>query len=275
MQRHEFIADNTDASMFGLEIGPGYAPSFPKSQGWNVETLDHATAEGLREKYAGETDTSSIEHIDYVTDGRSIDQIIPRRKAYDFIYASHVIEHIPDPIRFFQGCNALLKPEGKLLLVVPDKRRCFDALRSLTSAGDFLNAYYSADRHHTPGNAFDFYANGATMNGGGIWESDWKGRMEFFQPIDRALELFRSAEKSGNYVDIHAWRFTPTSFRLILRDLADIGLIELREIVTVPTNRFEFYVAAGPQAGAMSESRMALHEAMAREQIEGLEQLLA
>lgn len=275
MQRHDFIADNTDAGMFGLEIGPGYAPSFPKSQGWNVETLDHATAEGLREKYAGETDTSSIEHIDYVTDGRSIDQIIPRRKAYDFIYASHVIEHIPDPIRFFQGCNALLKPEGKLLLVVPDKRRCFDALRSLTSAGDFLNAYYGADRHHTPGNAFDFYANGATMNGGGIWESDWKGRMEFFQPIDRALELFRSAEKSGNYVDIHAWRFTPTSFRLILRDLADIGLIELREIVTVPTNRFEFYVAAGPQAGAMAESRMALHEAMAREQIEGLQQLLA
>jgi predicted SAM-dependent methyltransferase len=266
MQRHEFIADNTNAGMFGLEIGPGYAPSFPKSQGWNVETLDHATAEGLREKYEGETETSSIEHIDYVTDGRPIDEIIPRRKAYDFIYASHVIEHIPDPIRFFQSCNALLKPEGKLLLVVPDKRRCFDALRSLTSAGDFLNAYYNADRHHTPGNAFDFYANG---------ESDWKGRMEFFQPIDRALELFRTAEKSGNYVDIHAWRFTPTSFRLILRDLADIGMIELREIVTVPTNRFEFYVAAGPQAGAMAESRMALYEAMAREQIEGLQQLLA
>lgn len=275
MQREDFIAANVTKDMAGLEIGPGYAPSFPKAQGWNVETLDHTTAEGLRAKYAGVTDIGAIEHIDYVSDGRAVDKIIPRRGVYDFIYASHVIEHIPDPIRFFQGCEALLKPEGRLLLVVPDKRRCFDALRSLTATGDLLAPYYSEAQRHAPGNAFDFYANVASLDGNGIWESGWRGTLDFYQPIDRALELFRMAERSGDYADIHAWRFTPSSFRLILKDLADIGMTKLREMSTVATERFEFYFVASAQATALADSRMDLQQAMVREQIEGLQQLLA
>lgn len=273
MKRQDFIASQVARDMFGLEIGPGYAPSFRKSDGWNVETLDHMDADGLREKYKDVTDPASIEEVNYVSDGRAIEDVIALRGEYDFIYASHVIEHITDPIRFFKSCEKLLKPSGKLVLVVPDKRRCFDALRFLTSTGDFIGPYRDVLRRHTAGNAFDFYANVANFDGHGIWESDWRGKMSFSQSLDHACDRFRESEESGDYTDIHAWRFTPHSFRLILKDLVDIGMIALRETAFHPTEHFEFYFAASIYGSGCKMSRMDLHEIIAQEQIAGFEQI--
>ena len=273
MQRHEFIAAQVTRDMFGLEIGPGYAPAFPKSEGWNVETADHITAEGLREKYRGMTEVNLIEHIDYVSDGRPIDEIVPRKHEYDFIYASHVIEHITDPIRFFRSCENLLKPTGKLLLAVPDKRRCFDALQYLTTTGNLLAPYHSTDFRHSRGNTFDFFANTSGLDGHGIWESNWTGDISLVHSIQHANELLKQAESRDEYSDIHAWRFTPSSFRLILKDLHDVGLIQLRESDFIPTERFEFFFSASISSDGCTESRIDLHRAIAREQIDGYRQI--
>jgi hypothetical protein len=40
-----------DKSGSGIEIGPSFSPIAPKAQGFKVKTLDHATADELREKY--------------------------------------------------------------------------------------------------------------------------------------------------------------------------------------------------------------------------------
>ena len=71
MTRIEKIRSMFDSSGFGLEIGPSHAPVFPKSLGYNVEVLDYAGASELRAKYAAmNCDTSRIEEVDYISDGR-------------------------------------------------------------------------------------------------------------------------------------------------------------------------------------------------------------
>lgn len=275
MTRDQFVSQAVAPGQFGLEIGPGYAPTFSKKEGWNVETLDHASTEEIIEKYRSMTDVSRVEHIDYISDGRPIDEIISRRHEYDFVFASHVIEHITDPIAFILACQKLLKPDGNLVLIVPDKRRCFDALQSLTTSGEWLQAHQRKMVRHDAGRVFDFIANTAGMAGSGIWEGHWNGTIALSHSLDQARAAFEEAQADDHYMDIHAWQFTPSSFRLIWRDLVELGYISISEKMAANTNAFEFYFSASLSGAGCPLTRMELHKAMAREQIEGLAQVLA
>ncbi len=41
---------------------------------------------------------------------------------FDYIVASHIIEHLNDPLSFFQECMRVLKPGGKLYLEAPSEK---------------------------------------------------------------------------------------------------------------------------------------------------------
>lgn len=274
MVRDEFIAQTIDRSHIGLEVGPGYAPTFPKSQGWNVDTLDHASADDLRRKYEGMIDTSRIEEIEYISDGKPLHEIIGLRNHYDFIYASHVIEHVTDPIAFFKSCEMLLKENGRLVLVVPDKRKCFDAFQSVSTTGDFLDAYHLKATRHAPGRAFDFIANTTSLDQHGIWERDWTGAFSLTNTIEQAAEIWARASSPGDYIDIHAWRFTPTSLRLIMSDLYAMNMINLRENVFGPSHTMEFYFSCTKNSDGPNINRLDLLRDLAEEQIDGYQHII-
>jgi len=48
--------------------------------------------------------------------------------------------------------------------------------------------------------------------------------------------------REGHYFDLHAWVFTPDSFRQIIRDLRDLRLIGLQEQYFHSTRGCEFFV---------------------------------
>lgn len=142
--RADLIRSLVDLGGRGLEIGPSYNPIVPKSSGANVEVLDHAPAQQLRAHYAGDVnvDSNLIEEVDFVTEGRSMVDAVGELGRYDWIIASHVIEHQPDLIGFLKDCSALLRANGKLALAVPDKRFCFDVFRPVSSTGALLQAHH-------------------------------------------------------------------------------------------------------------------------------------
>src|SRR3954453_7805199 len=93
----------------GLEIGPSHNPLMRKADGFDVEVLVYLDAEGLRRKYSGAgLDVSAVEAVDFVSDGRPMTEVIGDRHRYDWIVASHVIEHVPDLVSFLVDCEALL-----------------------------------------------------------------------------------------------------------------------------------------------------------------------
>ena len=115
MTREEKLLQFVDRNAVGLEIGPSYNPVTPKLAGWNVEILDHLNAADLRKKYAAwGVDGSKIEDVDYVISDNSIFGAINKASHFDFIIASHVIEHMTDMLRFLTDCQRLLKPDGVL-----------------------------------------------------------------------------------------------------------------------------------------------------------------
>lgn len=61
--------------------------------------------------------------------------------AYDFVFSSHCLEHIANPIKAVQEWLRILKPEGYLIIVVPEKSHCFDHQREYSSFSTLLSQY--------------------------------------------------------------------------------------------------------------------------------------
>lgn len=253
----------------GLEIGPSYNPVAPRRDGWDVEIVDHATTEELRRKYAAAgVDVSRIEAVDHVWRGEPLQELIGGGPRYDWIVASHVVEHVPDLVSTFRSCSALLKPGGVLSLAIPDKRYCFDYFRWPSSTGDVLQAWFEKRRLHAPGTVFDHFSLASHKGGVDTWSTWHAGRMSFAHAFSFAKAILDEQAHGDAYVDAHAWQFTPSSFRLVLHDLRALGLVDLAEVASYPTKGCEFFVTLGVRPGRdadAGEDRLALCEQMVRE----------
>jgi 2-polyprenyl-3-methyl-5-hydroxy-6-metoxy-1,4-benzoquinol methylase len=167
VNREDILRSWLERGGLGLEIGPLHAPIAPKRDGWHVETLDHADTETLRTRYrqSPDVDETAIEDVDYVSDGRPLPDVIGVRSRYDWIIASHVAEHVPDLLGFLLDCDAILKPGGRLVIALPDKRQCFDALRPVSTTGDVLQAHLERRTRPSPGVGFNFVARSMDLGG--------------------------------------------------------------------------------------------------------------
>jgi SAM-dependent methyltransferase len=201
----------------------------PKSSGLRIETADYIDQQRLREKYAGApgVDTNKIEPVDYVLHSRSLAETIPYRHHYDYIVASHVIEHMPDLLGFLLDCQLLMKPAGVLALAVPDKRACFDFLSPVSTTGQILEAHSRSDRRPRGASAFDHHANSVSMQGAIAWALGMRGPLVLEGSLKAAYAVFSVVLATDRYSDVHVWRFVPSSARLILSDLRQLDLIAL------------------------------------------------
>jgi SAM-dependent methyltransferase len=242
----------------GLEIGPSINPLLPKSEGYNVETLDHLTAEQLRLKYAGAADTSRIEPVDYVWQGQPLSEVIGAVGKYAYIVASHVIEHTTDLLGFLLECEKLLGPDGVLALVVPDKRYCFDAMRPRATTGGILQAHLERRTLHTPGQLFDEIAYNVLRENRLMWPRHSAGSLEFARSLELARWAFEEARGDNAFHDIHAWQFTPSCFRLIVKDLHACGYIRLDESSFLESDDPEFFMTLSRTGAGCPLDRMTL-----------------
>ncbi len=252
----------------GLEIGPSHNPLAPKRLGFNVHILDHATAEELRLKYSEhKVNIDNIEKVDFIWNGESLPDLIGKKNCYDWIIASHVIEHTPDFVRFMQDCEQLLKPDGVLSLVVPDKRFCFDVLGNLTSTGEILDAFEQQRVRPSPGKVFDHLASAANRAGAIAWSAlDSESTIGLVHTFDEAINHWQLARSTSQYIDVHNWRFTPASFRLLISDLKQLQLVQSNVIIEFDTVGCEFYVSLGKSYKSTKYDRLSLLRQIAAEQ---------
>ena len=254
MDRMARIRGDIDKQMFGLEIAPWFAPIVSKADGYNVRILDVFDRPGLIEHaktdpYNVDRDMTDVEEVDYVGSATEIASIIPEADhgRFDYIVSSHNFEHLPNPVKFLQGCAKVLKPGGVVSMAVPDRRGCFDYYRPNTQLGDWLDAYAANRDRPTARQVFDL-----------------KSRTAFLQQANRELQGFPVGADSGQvrissalaevyntwyvqpvpdrYHDTHCTVMTPASLELLLTEVRYLGLVNFRiEQVSAP-NGHEFYV---------------------------------
>jgi SAM-dependent methyltransferase len=75
-------------------------------------------------------------------------------ESYDFVAASHVLEHVANPLRALQEWKRILEPSGTILVVVPHKAGMFDHRRPFTTFDhiqrDFESNVTEGDLTHLP-----------------------------------------------------------------------------------------------------------------------------
>jgi hypothetical protein len=154
-----------------------------------------------------------------------------------------VLEHITDLIGFLNDCDSLLKKDGVLSLAVPDKRYCFDRFRPLSGIGRVIDAARNPQKIHWAGIAAEYFLTVVSKGGRIAWDAKEKGEFEFVHSLEQAKQAIRDVGEPGSYLDVHERCFTPTSFRLMRRDLFELGFIQLKELAFHPSRGSEFYIA--------------------------------
>lgn len=86
-----------------------------------------------------ETPAGEISASDLIADAQDLNMIADGK--LDFIIASHLFEHLPNPIKAMKEFHRVLKMGGVLYLIIPDKRYGFDKARPITPLGHLINDY--------------------------------------------------------------------------------------------------------------------------------------
>ena len=230
----------------GLELGPLYLPVVLKSEA-NISYIDHMSTADLRKKYKGHPfPVEDIVEVDYVVGGSTLKKVVGGKK-FDYVIASHVIEHIPDVVSWLQDVASILKPVGILSLVIPDKRFSFDISRDVSRPSEVMGAYLDKLTKSNSAMIYDSASEYRELSPSEAWANDIDKHL--VEPNDRSLsEAMRRAKqhrKPGGYVDSHCYVFTPYSFFEILRRLIRHHLFDYEVVYFADTakDELEFYVS--------------------------------
>jgi SAM-dependent methyltransferase len=251
-------------SMRILEVGPGYHPSAPKREGWNSFSIDHATREGLMDKYSSGKFSSAgvpvhmIEEVDFVWTDGPLEAAVPQELwgTFDACIASHLIEHIPNPLGFYNSLDKLIAKGGELLLIVPDKRFTFDFFKPPSTTSEFVQAFFEKRTRHTKRTGFDIYALNCKAGGMIAWGAGTNIKdINFAFGLSDGMATYEKIDQSERapYVDYHGWVYTPSSFALTVLEANALGLTPFNVERSYPTEGCEFYVSLSRGAVAAED----------------------
>lgn len=226
-----------------LEIGPFDDPVI---KGKNVKYFDVLTQDELKvraTKCKRRNPIENIPHIDYVDSNGKLNII---KDKFDIVLSCHSIEHQLDFIQHLLDVDSLLNEDGKYVLIVPDKRYCFDHFIAESTIADILQQHHSKSEIHLLKSVIEHRALTCHNNVGDHWDGKHGEPKHLKNPefIDHAISEYFKSVKTREYLDVHSLQFTPESFRIIIKSLHNLNFINFTVEQIYPTvrNRGEFFV---------------------------------
>ena len=200
-----------------LEIGPGHAP-FPTSPGAQVTYADRSV-EGGRDatwpELAGQPRGPDADlDLDLDLDGLAV----VSDEEFDAVVACHMIEHLANPIAALREFERVLRPGGRLVLVVPDRTRTFDSVREPTPLSHLLDDFERRVTEVEADHITEFCK--AIYSQPPIHPDEVR---EWYDPLlldDARLDLHRRRS-----IHVHCW--TPEEFAVVVTALLARGLLTL------------------------------------------------
>jgi SAM-dependent methyltransferase len=223
----------------GIEVGPGGQP-FPVTRRARVRYVDRWTPDEARVLYPEVPDEAFLEPD--VVANLDVEKLhaFPT-SSLDFVVASHVLEHLADPLGFLAEVHRVLRPGGLAVVLLPDRRRTFDKTRQPTPLAhlveDLTSSTTSVADYHIE-DFLEFADRGASFT---TWPAN-AGRAEF-------LEWHRQRS-----IHVHCW--TEREFhQVLLFAVVGLGLgWEIVDRLTLADDGMEFgYVLRKPRLRSIWE----------------------
>ncbi|MBB4198317.1 hypothetical protein CCR94_22815 [Rhodoblastus sphagnicola] len=230
-------SDLLNGASEALEIGPSL---FPMIKGPGVKYFDLLSQEELRAARGYAIADLEPPYIDFVSPTGDLSIVTG---TYDAVVSSHCIEHQPDLVQHLKDVGRLLKPGGKYVLYMPDKRYCFDHFIAESSLADVMQAHVEQRKVHTLASIVEHLALATHNDKERHWSGDHEDPGYRSGVAARAQNAVRQfVEANGAYIDVHAWQFTPDSFHFVVDRLAEMGLSPLKvdQVYCTTRNQSEF-----------------------------------
>jgi len=233
------------ASGKGLEIGPLCSPIVRRDEG-AILYADFLSTEALRRQHAENPaiDNAAIVDVDVVLAGKPLDEALAPFAPLDYVIASHVFEHIANPIRWLQQLSGALRPGGLISLAIPDKRYTFDYLRVPTRLSELMANYHLGVDFPTALQALDNNLNVVKLDARAAWDGtvDEAALEHYFSP-QVAVEYWQATIAKGVFADCHCTVWTYPQFVDTFAQLRTLGLtdLELVQSHAPPKYSIEFF----------------------------------
>lgn len=234
------------ATMRGLEIGALNNPVITRDMG-PVDYVDRASTEDLHKWYAADSavEVSQIVRVDHVWGEQTLFECVGSQR-YDYVVASHVIEHVPDLLGWLSEISAVVVEGGVVAFAVPDKRVTFDIIRRTSSEAEMVEACIARFRRPNSRQIFDHFMNHRDLAS----EPIASGRLSpseapSTQEAKSLMAFCKQAQAQGDYIDAHCWVFTPDTFLEALDLASRLQLLPFEIGAFHPTadDSNEFYVS--------------------------------
>ena len=139
----------------GIEIGPGHNPC-PVPAEVTVRYLDRWEPDENRSLFPelGDVQTFPTPHLLANLDLDRLSALAD--ESQDFVIASHILEHLANPLAMLAELYRVLKPGGLLILLLPDRHRTFDCERAPTPLTHLVDEYQRDVREVDDAHIVDF-----------------------------------------------------------------------------------------------------------------------
>jgi len=125
----------------GIELGPGHVAFPTVVPGSTVRYLDAWDPDDNAERFPELRGQAEFVAPDVVCDFNA-DGLGPVADAsQDFVVASHVLEHLANPLRMLDEMHRVVRPGGTVLILLPDRHITFDKHRPPTPLGHLVDEY--------------------------------------------------------------------------------------------------------------------------------------
>jgi len=231
----ELFIDSIPKDLSTLEIGPFYTPLSKGSKVKYFDIIDQAALIKRAQNLDSNINTANIPFIEYVSPTGDLSIV---KEKFEAVFSSHVIEHQLDFIGHLQQISEILKPGGKYYLNIPDKRYCFDHYHHESTISEIIDAHFNKRTKHALKSVIEHRT--ITHNHPA---DHWRGQHGEVDDVVNKIKNAIIEYQTHDYIDVHAWYFTPETFSGIISLLNQLSYINLKiaRLHQTPLYGIEFY----------------------------------
>lgn len=228
--RAEFVLSHLDVSKRGIEIAPYFNPlvSKQKYDVWYVDCIDNAEIQKKAAANPGAVGKTPPKIDSVWVPGQRLKRCVGNQ-TFNYAVASHVFEHVPNPIGWANQILECLEPGGRLALLIPSRLYSMDYYRRETTFGELMGWYIDNPSIPTTGQIMDFLSQSFEDRADVDFNQDmlpFSEARRHYSDAD-ALNYATWVHNEKRYLDAHCTVWTAESFMEVFSRVRDLKVMNV------------------------------------------------